>query len=115
MAKSQIGKFNRRPTFQNLSYSQDAGGGTKAIVLEEWQAWAEIIDTSGASFVIQSQELARADFKVRVRFDSRFKSTTRMIYEGQICHCENLDVENEGFKNFLVFRFSKTDTWVDLS
>jgi SPP1 family predicted phage head-tail adaptor len=115
VAKSPIGKFNRRPTFQNTSYSQDAGGGSPLVVLESWQAWAEIIDTGGAAFVSQSQELARADYKVRVRFDSRFKSTTRMVYEGQICHCENMDVDSEGYKSFLVFRFSKTDTWVDLS
>lgn len=115
MATTQIGKFNRRPTFQNTSYSTDAGGGSTLTVTEEWQAWAEIIDTGGASFVAQSQTIANADFKVRVRFDSRFKSTTRMIYEGQICKCENMDIANEGFKNFLVFRFSKTDVWVDLS
>lgn len=115
MAKTSIGKLNRRPTFQNIGYSQDAGGGSTLIVLEEWQAWAEIIDTGGASFISQSQEMARADFKVTVRFDSRFKSTTRMIYEGQICKCENIDVDSEGFKKFNVMRFSKTDTWVDLS
>lgn len=111
----QIGKLNRRPTFQNLSYSVDAGGGTTATVAEEWKAWAEIIDTPGGFFNTQSQTMMSAGFKVTVRFDSRFKSTTRMIYEGQICKCESIDVTNEGYKNFLVLRYSKTETWVDLS
>lgn len=114
MAKSPIGKFNRRPTFQNLGYSVDAGGGTSTVVLEEWNAWAEIIDTSSSAFVLQSQGLTAANYKVTVRFDSRFKSITRMIYEGQFCKCESLDVQTEGYKNFLILRFSKIDKFIDI-
>ena len=67
--------MNRRPTFYNESYTIDAGGGTTGVITEQWQAWAEIIDTNSSSFVLQSQMIASANYKVNVRFDSRFKSS----------------------------------------
>lgn len=112
---TQIGKMNRRPTFQNLGFTQDAGGGSTTTILEEWEAWAEIIDTNGSVFNTEAQEVRSAGYKVTVRFDGRFRSITRMIYEGQICKCESLNVLEEGNKRFLVLRYTKTDTWVDLS
>ena len=111
----KVGNMNRRPIFQNLGYSQDAGGGPVTTVIEEWKAWAEIIDTPGGYFNAQAQIMTSAAFKVTVRFDSRFKSTTQMVYEGQICRCESIDVLEEGKKRFLVLRYTKTETWVDLS
>lgn len=110
-----VGNMNRRPLFQNTGFTQDAGGGPVETILEEWNQWAEIIDTSGSTFVTQGQEIQRADYKVTVRFDRRFKSTTRMVYEGQVCKCESLTVRDEGFKKYLVLRYTKTATWVDLS
>jgi len=115
VAKTDIGKLNRRTTFENATYTQDAGGGSLRQVTESWLAWAEIIDTSGNSFNAFAQTQARADYRVKVRFDSRFNSNTMMIYEGQYCKCENIDVESEGYKGFWIMRFSKTDTWVNLS
>lgn len=111
----KIGNMNRRPIFQNLGYSQDAGGGTGATVNEEWKAWAEIIDTPGGYLSTQAQQMLNAAFKVTVRFDSRFNSATVMIYEGQVCKCESIDVLEEGKKRFLVLRYTKTETWLDLS
>lgn len=110
-----IGKMNRRPTFQNTSFTQDAGGGSTETVTEQWQAWAEIQDRTGNTFAAQATELTRYDYRVKVRFDGRFSSQTTMIYEGQVCKCENMIVESEGYKNFLVLRYSKTDTYVDMS
>lgn len=112
---AKIGSLNRRPIFQNTGFTQDSGGGPSLTVQEEWKSWAEIIDTNGNAFFAQAQGMVSANYKVTVRFDGRFKSTTRMIYEGQICKCESIDVQLEGSKRFLVMRFSKTDTWVDLS
>lgn len=110
-----IGKMNRRPTFYNESYTQDAGGGTTATETERWQQWADISDRSGFNTFAQSQSLELYDYRVRVRFDGRFNSNTGMIYEGQVCQMQSMSVESEGYKNFLVLRFNKTDTWVDLS
>ena len=107
--------MNRRPTFQNTGYTQDTGGGTTETVAEQWKAWAEIIDTPGGYFNAQAQVMVSASFKVTVRFDARFKATTRMIYEGQYCKCESMDVTEEGKKRFLILRYTKTETWVDLS
>ena len=78
----QVGQLNRRPVFHNYTYLQDEAGGTKKLLLEEWQQWAEIIDTSGSAFNIQSQQVQSADVKVTVRFDRKFKATTEMLYEG---------------------------------
>lgn len=111
----KVGNMNRRPIFQNLGYTVDSGGGPSATVNEEWKAWAEIIDTPGGYFNAQAQQMVSAAFKITVRFDSRFKSTTQMIYEGQVCRCESIDVLEEGKKRFLVLRYTKTETWVDLS
>jgi head-tail adaptor len=111
----EIGKLNRRPIFQNTDYSQDAGGGVTETVTEQWQSWAEIIDTGGGYANTQAQMIMSAGFMVTVRFDSRFNSATKMIYGGQVCKCESINVTKEGYKVFLVLRFSKTETWVDLS
>jgi len=110
-----IGKMNRRPIFYNESYIVDAGGGSRAVETERWEAWAEFNDRSGSSFIGQSQTLQTYDYVVRVRFDSRFNSNTGMIYEGQVCTCNSMKIETEGYKNYLSLRYSKTDTWVDLS
>lgn len=110
-----IGKFNRRPTFYNGSYTQDAGGGSSFVETQRWQAWAEIQDRSGNTYAAQATELMRYDYRVKVRFDGRFTSQTWMIYEGQVCKCEQMSIESEGFKNYLVLRYSKTETYVDLS
>lgn len=109
------GKFNRRPIFYNGSYTQDAGGGTPFVETERWQAWAEVQNRTGNSFAAQATELVRYDYRVKVRFDGRFNSNTWMIYEGQVCKLESLSLESEGFKNYWVLRYSKTETWVDLS
>jgi len=110
-----IGAMDRRPLFQNVTYSVDAGGGTSEVVTEQWNAWAEIQDRSGSSFIDQSQELVRYDYRVKVRFDGRFNSQTVMIYEGQVCKPESMVIETEGYKDYLVFRYTRTETWVDLS
>lgn len=110
-----IGKFNRRPIFYNESYTVDAGGGPSGIETERWQQWAHIEDRSGSSFFAQSQDLTTYDYKVKVRFDARFTTLTMMIYEGQVCKCNSMSVETEGYKNFLILRYTKTETFVDLS
>jgi SPP1 family predicted phage head-tail adaptor len=110
-----IGKFNRYPLFQNESYTVDAGGGVTDTVIEQWNAWAEINDRSGNTYNAQSQDLTAYNYRVRVRFDSRFKSTTKMIYEGQVCTSGSVSIETEGLKRFMVLQFSRTDTFVDIS
>lgn len=115
MAQVTIGKLNRRPIFKNTLPTQDSGAGSTDVVSEQWQSWCEIIDTGGSTFLTQGTEITRSDFKVTTRFDGRFKSTTRMIYEGQVCKCNSLDITTEGYKQFLVMRYSKADTWVNIS
>lgn len=107
--------MNRRPTFYNQTYTQDAGGGTTTVESARWQQWAEIADRTGNSYAAQAQDLQRYDYRVKVRFDSRFNSTTWMIYEGQVCKLEQMTIETEGYKNYLVLRYSKTETYVDIS
>lgn len=109
------GKLNRRPTFYNGSYTVDAGGGSTFVETERWEYWAEIKDGSSSSLTAQSQDMITEEYRVKVRFDGRFNSNTWMIYEGQVCKCVSMSVESEGYKNFLNYRFSKTNTWVDLS
>jgi len=113
--RSGVGGMDRRPTFYNETYTQDAGGGTTSVISEQWQAWAEVLDLAGGLYFAHGQEMQSADFKVKVRFDGRFKSTTWMIYEGQICKCLDMNLETEGFKEYLVLRYTKTETWLDLS
>ncbi len=110
-----IGSFNRYPLFQNESYTVDAGGGVTDTTTEQWSAWADIQDRSGNTFAAQAQDLTQYDYRVRVRYDSRFKSTTKMIYEGQVCTCGSVTVESEGKKRFMVLRFARTDTFIDIS
>lgn len=104
-----IGKFNRRPTFYNESYVTDAGGGPSSVETVRWQVWAEIQDRSGNTYAAQATELMRYDYRVKVRFDGRFTSQTWMIYEDQICKCEQMTIETEGYKNYLVLRYSKIE------
>jgi len=114
--KSGIGNLNRYPTFYNSNgFTQDAGGGTKDVITEQWQAWAEIQNRTGNTYIAQSTELSQYDYKVRVRFDSRFNSQTTMVYEGQVCKCSSLEIDSEGYKEFMILKYQKTDTWVDLS
>jgi SPP1 family predicted phage head-tail adaptor len=111
-----IGKMNRYPTFYNeASFTQDAGGGVTQVETERWQAWAEIQDRSGNSYSGQATDLTRYDYRVKVRFDSRFSSKTTMIYEGQVCTCNSVVIESEGYKQFMVLLYTRTETWVDLS
>ena len=63
----------------------------------------------------QSQQMTNYDYRVKVRFDGRFNSNTGMIYEGQVCKCQSMSIETEGYKHMLILRFTKTDTFVDLS
>lgn len=110
-----VGKMNRRPYFRNGSYTQDAGGGTSYVETVRWQAWAEINDGGGGTVFAQSQDLTTVDFRVRTRFDGRFNSETQMIYEGQICKQQSQKIESEGYRHFLELRYSKTETYIDLS
>lgn len=110
-----IGKFNRRPIFYNGYYTTDAGSGTTFIETERWEWWAQIEDGSSGNTTAQSQEMMTEEYRVKVRFDGKFNSQTWMIYEGQVCKCVSMSVESEGYKHFLNFRFSKTNTWLDLS
>lgn len=110
------GQMNRRPTFQNGTYTIDAGGGSTWVAQDQWLAWAEIIDTNSSAFQSQSQWMVGADYKVTARFDGRIGSNTRMVYEGQICkQSGSPNVLTEGYKNFLVMRFTRTETYVDIS
>lgn len=107
--------MNRRPTFYNESFTVDAGGGPTGTITEQWQSWAQIDNRTGNTYAAQATELTSYDYRVRVRFDGRFNSNTTMVYEGQVCKCGSMEIETEGYKNYLVLRFSKTDTWLDLS
>ncbi len=107
--------MNRRPTFYNESFTIDAGGGPSGTITEQWQAWAEIENRTGNTYAAQATELTQYDYRVKVRFDGRFNSNTTMVYEGQVCKCGSMSVETEGYKNHLVLRYQKTDTWLDLS
>ena len=110
-----VGKMNRRPTFYNESFTVDAGGGTTGTITEQWQAWAQIDNRTGNTYASQATELTTYDYRVKVRFDGRFNSQTTMVYEGQVCKCQQMTIETEGYKNYLILRYSKTETWVDLS
>lgn len=113
---SKIGRYNRRVTFYNTDgYTQDAGSGSRPVETERWQQWAEIKDGTAQRSFAQSQYLTIYDLLVKVRFDRRFTSRTWMIYEGQVCECKSMDVNNENYKSELVLQYSKTDTWLDLS
>ena len=109
------GKMNRRPIFYNETWTQDAGGGPSNTETSRWQVWAEIQDRTGNMYAAQATELQRYDYRVKVRFDGRFTSQTKMIYEGQVCKCEQMQIVSEGYKNYLVLRYSKTETFIDLS
>ena len=113
--RSGVGGLDRRPIFQNKTYTQDAGGGTTSEVYEQWQAWASVEDLGGGLFFAHGQEMQNSDYKVRVRFDRRFNSKTWMVYEGQVCKCLSLEMEMEGFKEYFVLRYAKVETWPDLS
>lgn len=110
-----VGKMNRRPTFFNETFSVDAGGGARGVITEQWQAWAQIDNRTGGTSIAQSTELTQYEYKVKVRFDGRFSSNTTMVYEGQVCKMNSMEIETEGYKNYLILRFTKTDTWLDLS
>lgn len=110
-----VGKMNRRPTFYNESYTQDIGGGPTSTITEQWQAWAEIDNRTGNTYAAQATELTQYDYRVKVRFDGRFNSNTVMVYEGQVCKMGSMSIETEGYKNYLILRYAKTDTWLDLS
>jgi len=110
-----IGKFNRRPIFYNETYAVDAGGGSRPVESERWEQWAKINDRSGSTSFSQSQDLTTYDYEVEVRSDGRFTSLTGMIYEGQVCKMNSMSIKSEGYKDFFILRFTKTDTWVDLS
>jgi SPP1 family predicted phage head-tail adaptor len=110
-----VGKMNRRPTFYNESFTIDAGGGPTGVITEQWQSWARIDNRTGNTYAAQATELTGYDYRVKVRFDGRFTSNTTMVYEGQVCKCGSMEIETEGYKNYLILRFSKTDTWLDLS
>lgn len=109
------GRMNRRVTFFNESYTVDAGGGVTDTETERWDAWAEIQDRSGNTYAAHAQDLIRYDYRVKVRFDRRFNSNTGMIYEGQVCSLEQMSIESEGFRHMLILRYSRTDTFVDIS
>lgn len=114
--RSAIGRLDRRPTFYNSNgFTQDDGGGTKDVITEQWNAWAEIQDRTGTTFLAQGTELSTYDYRVRVRFDGRFNSQTTMVYEGQVCKCNSMSIEREGYKDFLNLQYTKTDTFIDLS
>ncbi len=110
-----VGKMNRRPTFYNESFTVDPGGGTSGTITEQWQACAQIDNRTGNTYAAQATELTQYDYRVKVRFDGRFNSQTTMVYEGQVCKMGSMEVETEGYKNYLILRYQKTDTWVDLS
>lgn len=110
-----VGKMNRRTTFYNESFTVDSGGGSSGTITEQWQAWAQIDNRTGNTYAAQATELTQYDYRVKVRFDGRFNSQTTMVYEGQVCKCQQMQIESEGYRNFLILRYSKTETWVDLS
>jgi len=110
-----VGKMNRRTTFYNESFTVDSGGGSSGTITEQWQAWAQIDNRTGNTYAAQATELTQYDYRVKVRFDGRFNSQTTMVYEGQVCKMGSMEVETEGYKNYLILRYQKTDTWLDLS
>ena len=111
MAKVTVGQLNRRPVFTNYTYTTDAGGGLSRTILEEWEQWANIVDTSGSAFIAFSQQLQSSDIKVTVRFDRRITVATEMRYENNNYKCNSMDVITEGYKNYLEIRYSKTEQW----
>lgn len=107
--------MNRRISLYNESVIQDAGGGTSNVETERWQTWAEIQDRTGNTFAAQATELTQYDYRVKIRFDGRVTSKTMMEYEGQVCTIGSVTIENEGYKNFMILRVARTETWVDVS
>ena len=110
-----IGDFNRYPYFINETYTVDSGGGVTDVETERWQQWAQVKDRAGYSFNSQAQDQVAYDYEVNVRFDSRFTTNTKMVYEGQVCVCNSMKIVSEGRIRFLTLRYSKTETWLDLS
>lgn len=106
-----IGEMNRRPTFRNESYLVDSGGGPRTVTIEQWDVWAEIKDRTGNTYAAQATDLVRYDYRVRVRYDNRFSSSTVMVYNDQECKCESMSIETEGKKRFLILRYSKIETF----
>ena len=115
MARKGIGGYDRRPLFYNWQATQDLRGGSTDQRTEEWYYWVRIEDRTGNTYAAEATQLTQYDYKVEGKFDRRFNSSTRMVYEGQVCKMESMSVVTEGYKDVLVMRFSKTETYLDVS
>lgn len=97
-------EFNRRIILRNYNYVQGTNGGITPTLIESVTVWAKVENKSGNITTEQAQVQWQDYTRVTIRFQSKFNSNWVIDYEGQRYTISSLSVENEGYKEYLVFK-----------
>ena len=113
--KKDISVLNIRVTVRQWNVLQDAGRGSYLELADSWEVWANKRNVSGSQFNTEAQQQWQYETTFKIRYNSDFKSNMTVDEGGARWLINSIEVDNEGYKEFMLLRCSKSDINIDVS
>lgn len=102
---SQIGRFDKRLTFQYQSRVSDGMGGYTNTWVDDLTVWGDLIPLSARESLSEGRLSADQQFRARIRWTNDFNTELdthyRIVYNGKnynIHSVQNIGLDNEFFE-----------------
>ena len=113
--KKNISKLNRRITIKQWNLTTDIGGGSYYTQSASWATWAEKVNVAGSQSNTEAVQQWEYNTTFKIRFNEAVRSNMTVDEGGARWLINSIEVDSEGYKEFMYLRCSKTDINIDVS
>jgi len=104
--KIDIGKFRSKITIRRWGSTQDDGGGSTAVMIYNYDLWAQVQNRSGSINRGNSQDQWQYDYKITFRLEKSrpVRSDYTIDYDNKRLKISSLEIVDEGKNSYYVAR-----------
>ena len=86
-------------------------GGTDSVLAFTYSLWAKVENRTGSTQTGKGQIQWQYDYRITIRYDRNrnIKQNDEVVYDGKKLMIQNVQITDEGRKEFLVLRCSTLD------
>ena len=102
-------QFTRLVDLVSYGYSTGDSGGVTPVLEETISSvWAKVEPLNGGNVINQGQDKNFADFRITIRYRPQVTENWNIIYQGQTLKVKQMQVDDEGYKRYLIIYASTT-------
>lgn len=108
--QTDIAVLNRRVTLSAYDSIQDVVyGGNQLVLKETFDTWAQVVQKGGSTGINQGQMKSDFTYVITIRFRPQVSENWNITYEGQTLIINQLQVDDPGYKRYLIIYCSVSE------